>query len=142
MRGDLRSGEPTARVEPDSVSSRTPVDLDLSGVGLEAVGGVLGGDSALNGEPSLGDVLLNEAEGREGRSRGDLDLGGDDVDSGDLLCWFKSKEGRNQHPKHAQNRRATRNAPVMVCSTWTRGLTCEASEKKRISLAALLPHQL
>ena len=82
---DLCSGESTGRVESDSVSSRRSVDLDLSGVGLEAVGGILGGHSALDGEPSLGDVLLHETERRQGRSRCDLDLGGDDVDTGDLL---------------------------------------------------------
>ena len=82
---DLCSGESTGRVESDSVSSRRSVDLDLSGVGLEAVGGILGGHSALDGEPSLGDVLLDEAERRQGRSGGDLDLGGDNVDAGDLL---------------------------------------------------------
>jgi hypothetical protein len=81
----LSTCETRSGVEPDSVSSRTPVDLDLSGIGLEAGSGVLGGDSTLDSVPSLGDVGLDEAEGLKRGSGGDLDLCGDNVDAGDLF---------------------------------------------------------
>lgn len=86
MGRDLRTGEAAGRVESNSVAAGRSVDLDLSSVGLEAVGGVLGGDSALDRETSLGDGVLGQTEGREGGSGGNLDLSGDDVDTGDLLC--------------------------------------------------------
>lgn len=85
MGGDLRTGEPTARIQPNSVSSRASVDLDLTGVRLETVRGVLGCHSALDRKPSLGDVFLGEPEVVERRSGGDLDLGGDNVDSRDAF---------------------------------------------------------
>lgn len=85
VRGDLRSGVTRACVETDTVTSRTAVDFDLSSVGLEACSGILGGDTALNGESTTVDRLLSETELSEGDTAGDLDLGGDNVDTGDLF---------------------------------------------------------
>lgn len=83
---DLSSGETRTGVQPDSVSTSTSVDLDLTSVRLEVGSGVLGRDSTLDGEPSLGDRILGQSKGRERSSSSNLDLSGDDVDSGDFLC--------------------------------------------------------
>jgi hypothetical protein len=90
----LRSSESRRGIEPDSVSSSTPVDLDLSGVGLEVVGSVLSGDSALNSVSSLGDGVLRESELWESRSFGDLDLSSDDIDTGDLFWNIERRQSR------------------------------------------------
>lgn len=47
---------------------------------------ILGGDSTLNGETASVDVLLRETELLKRDARCDLDLGGNNVDTGDLLC--------------------------------------------------------
>ena len=57
----------------------------LSGVRSEAIGGVFCGDTALEGKATSGDVVLGEAKLLEGRTCGDLDLGSDDVNAGDLF---------------------------------------------------------
>ncbi|KMU86024.1 hypothetical protein CIHG_03555 [Coccidioides immitis H538.4] len=85
VRGDDGAGEAVSAVETDAVAAGGAVDLDLAGVGLEALCGIFGGDAALDGEASGGDAVLGEAELLEGGAGGDLDLGGDDVDAGDLL---------------------------------------------------------
>jgi len=46
---------------------------------------VFGGDSALEGEAADRDPVLREAELLQRRTGGDLDLGSNDVDAGDLL---------------------------------------------------------
>lgn len=47
--------------------------------------GILSGDSTLDGETSTVDVFLGETQLLESDTTGNLDLGGNDVDSGDLL---------------------------------------------------------
>ena len=85
MGGDLGSGESRAGVETDTVATGALVDLDLARVGLEALRGVLGRDAALDGVATLADRVLREAERGEARSGGNLDLGRDNVDTGDGL---------------------------------------------------------
>lgn len=82
---DLRSSEARTGIQPHTVPSSTPVHLDLARIRLEAVRGILGRDAALDRVATLGDCLLREAELGERRSSSDLDLGGDDIDSRDLL---------------------------------------------------------
>ena len=60
---DLRSSETRTSVQSDSVSSSTTVDLNLTSVRLEVGSGVLGRDSTLDGESSLGDCILGQAKG-------------------------------------------------------------------------------
>jgi hypothetical protein len=83
---DLGTGETGAGVQSDTVAACTPVHLDLAGIRLEACGGVFGGDTALDGETTTSDGFLGESEGGESRTSRNLDLGGDEVDAGDLLC--------------------------------------------------------
>jgi hypothetical protein len=59
------------------------------------------------------DVLLGETELLESDAGGDLDLRGDNVDAGDLLCEVSANVGAVRAASHP---------PVMVCSTWIRGL--------------------
>jgi hypothetical protein len=75
---------------------------------------ILSGDTALDGEAALGDSLLCKTKLRKSRARSNLDLCGDDVDTSDLLfsvMSFLSESGELED-----------NLPVMVCSTWIRGL--------------------
>ncbi len=57
----------------------------MPGVGTEAVGGVLGGDPALQRSAAGPDRVLAQAEVGHGRARGDPYLALDEVDVGDLL---------------------------------------------------------
>lgn len=82
---DDSASETVSTIQTDTVATSTAVDLNAAGVRLEALGRVLGGDTALDGEPPGGDAVLGEAELGEGGAGGDLDLGGDDVDARDLL---------------------------------------------------------
>jgi hypothetical protein len=52
---------------------------------LEALGRVLGGDTALNGETTSGDTILGEAKLCEGRTSCDLNLGCDDINACDFF---------------------------------------------------------
>jgi hypothetical protein len=52
---------------------------------LEIGSSILGRDPTLNRKPSLRDRILGQTQGRERSPRSDLDLGGDNVDPGDLL---------------------------------------------------------
>ena len=82
---DLSTSEARASIETDTITTSTTVNLDLSGIGLEALSSIFGGDTTLDSETTLGDCLLREAKlGKRGTGC-DLDLGGDDVDAGDLL---------------------------------------------------------
>ena len=111
---DLGTSETRAGVEANTISTSTAVDLNLSRVRLEVLRRILGGDTALNGEAALGDGVLGQTELREGRASSDLDLRGDDIETSDLLC----RSQRQQtviHEKYADS-------PVIVCSTWIRGL--------------------
>ena len=85
MRTDDGARKAIAPIEPDSVPTRGPIDLNLPGIGREAVGGVFGGDPALNGVASSRDAILGDAELLQRRPGGDLNLRRDDVDAGDLL---------------------------------------------------------
>lgn len=82
---DLRSSVSRRSIESNTVTTSRSVDLDFSSVRLEAGGRVLSGQSRLNGESSSVDVLLSQAKLGEGDTGRDLDLGSDNVDTGDLL---------------------------------------------------------
>ena len=113
--GDLRTSETRAGVETDTISTSTAVNLDLTGVGLEVLRRILSSDTALDGEAALRDSFLRKAELGESCTRSDLNLRCHDIDASNLLCTEVS------------SRPITRNAaegalPVIVCSTWIRGL--------------------
>ena len=56
-------------------------DLDPAGVRLEAPGGILGGESALNGGPVEFDVILNESQLWQRMTLGDFDLSLNQIDA-------------------------------------------------------------
>lgn len=85
MRSDLCTGVTRRSIQSDTVTTCGTVHFDLSSVGLETSCGVFSGDTALDGETSAVDVLLSQAELLEGDTRSDLDLGSDNVDTGDLF---------------------------------------------------------
>lgn len=90
MGSDLRTGITGAGVQSNTVTTGRSVHLDLPRVGLESGCGVFSGDSALDGKAPSVDVLLGETELLEGYTSGNLDLSGDDVDTGDFLCFCQS----------------------------------------------------
>lgn len=85
LTGDDGTSETVATIQTDAVTTSAAVDLDPTGVRLEVLTRVLGGDTALNSKTPSGDAVLGEAELGERGAGGDLDLGGDDVDARDLL---------------------------------------------------------
>jgi hypothetical protein len=82
---DLGARKARAGIETDTVATSAAVHLDLSSVGLEACSWVFSGDTALDGEASLGDGLLSETELGEGCTRSNLDLGRNNIEPGNLL---------------------------------------------------------
>lgn len=82
---DDGSSESIATIKTNTIAASRSVDFDLSGVWLEALGGVLGGDAALEGEATDGDAVLGEAKLFERCAGGNLNLRRDDIDAGDLF---------------------------------------------------------
>lgn len=72
-------------VETDTVTTSAAVNFNLASIGLEILGGILSGDTALDGETTGGDAVLGKTKLLKSSTSGDLDLGGDNVDPGDLL---------------------------------------------------------
>lgn len=64
---------------------------------------VLRSDTALDGEASLRDGFLGETELREGGTSSNLDLGGDDVDTSDLLYMMDEKVGSVRKPFNSEH---------------------------------------
>ena len=62
VRADLGAGVGRAAVEPDAGSAGRAVGRDPAGVGAEPVGGVLGGDPALQRGAAQHDGVLGQAE--------------------------------------------------------------------------------
>ncbi len=85
VRADLGTHEHRATVESHATAAGRAVDGDLTGIRAEAVGGVLGGDPALQRGATQVDVLLGHAELGEGLAARDAHLGDDEVDVRDLL---------------------------------------------------------
>jgi len=83
--GDDSTSKAISTIKTHTVTSRRSVDFNLTGIWSEALGGVLGGDTALDGETPGGDSVLGEAKLLQGGACGDLDLCRDDIDAGDLL---------------------------------------------------------
>lgn len=79
------TGKTVATVETDTVTASAAVDLNLASIGLEALGGILGGDTALDGETTSGDAVLGETKLLKSSTSGNLDLGSDNVDTCNLL---------------------------------------------------------
>jgi hypothetical protein len=68
-----------------AVTTRRTVHLNLASIRSKALRGVLGRDTALEGEASCRDVVLGKTELLERGASSDLDLGGDDIDAGDFF---------------------------------------------------------
>lgn len=85
VRGDDGTGKTVSTVQTDTVTTGRSVDFDLSGIGLEVLGGILRGNTALDSKSTGGDAVLGEAELLQGGTGGNLDLGSDNIDAGDFL---------------------------------------------------------
>ena len=85
---DLSAGVDVAAVQTDAVAGAGGVQSHLAGVGHEVVGGILGGDTGLDGIAVALDGLLGgdgDLGGVQGIALCHQDLGADDVDVGDQL---------------------------------------------------------
>jgi hypothetical protein len=85
VRGHLGAGVDRAAVDAHAGAARRAVGRDLAGVRAEAVGGVLGGDPALERGAAQHHVVLGETEVLECLAGGDPQLRLHEVDVGDLL---------------------------------------------------------
>jgi hypothetical protein len=77
--------EAITAVKTHSVTACRAVDLNLSSIGGEAVGGIFGGDTALERKTTDGDVVLCQSELLERGASGDLDLRSNNIDTRDLF---------------------------------------------------------
>jgi hypothetical protein len=83
--GDDGTGKTVTTVQTNTVTTSRTVDLDLTGIGGEALGGILGSDTTLDGETASGDAVLSQTQLLKSGTSGDLNLGSDDIDTSDLL---------------------------------------------------------
>lgn len=109
-----------ARIEPDPIPTRTAIHLDLARVRLEIRSRILSRHTALYREPALLNHVLAQAQLGQGRSGGDLNLGRDNVDACDFLCSKITQGGSALESQNTEM--GGKHVPVMVCSTWMRGL--------------------
>ena len=88
VRGDLRTGEGIACVQTDAEAAAGTVGGELAGIRGKIVGGVLSGDTALDGIATQLDGILaldTDIGVGERQALGDVDLGPYQVDAGDHL---------------------------------------------------------
>lgn len=84
--GDLGTCVTRSSIQSHTVTTRGTVHFNLARVRLEASCGVFGGDTRLNGKATAVDVFLGKTELGKGDTSSNLDLSGNDVDTGDFLC--------------------------------------------------------
>jgi hypothetical protein len=82
---DDSTSETVTSIQTDTITTGRSVDLDLTSIGLEALGRVLSCDTALDGKATSGDAVLRKTKLVQSGTSSDLDLSSNDVDSGDLL---------------------------------------------------------
>lgn len=85
LTSDDSTGITVTSVQTDTVTTRRAVNLDLASIRLEALGGILGSDSALDSETTGGNAVLGKTELAKSSTSSDLDLSSDNVDTSDLL---------------------------------------------------------
>lgn len=85
VRSDDGASKAIATVQPDAVTTCRAVDFDLARIRREALGRVLGGDAALDGEATGRNAILSQTKLSESGTSGNLDLSCDDIDSSDLF---------------------------------------------------------
>lgn len=85
VRSNDSSSEAVTTIQAHAVTTCRAVDLNLASVWCKPLGGVLGGDAALDGKTAGRDAILRQAELSKGGAGRDLDLGRDDVDSSNFF---------------------------------------------------------
>lgn len=104
VRRDLSARKTGTGVESDTITAGAAIHFDLSCVWLEVCPRVFSSNTTLNCVAALGDRVLRQTELRKTRASCDLDLGGDDVQSGDFLCRRVDKWTRSGYRKLACDR--------------------------------------
>ena len=87
VRGDLSTCETGTGIESDTIATSTAIDLDLSCVRLEVCRCIFRSNATLNCEAALSDRVLRQTELGKSRTSGYLNLGRNNVESGNLLCY-------------------------------------------------------
>jgi hypothetical protein len=85
MGSDLSSSVSRTSIKSNTISTSRSVNFDLTSIGLESLSGVFSRDSTLDGETSSVDMLLGKTELFEGDTSSNLDLGSNDIDTGNFL---------------------------------------------------------
>jgi hypothetical protein len=88
---NLRASETGAGIQANAITTCAAVNLNLSGIWLEALRCVFSGDSALDSKASFCNGLLGETKLGEGCTCSNLDLSSYDIYSGDFLCKANSE---------------------------------------------------
>ncbi len=99
MRRNLSTRETRTGVESNAITTSTAIDLDLSRVWLEVCSSIFGSDTTLNCKAALCDRVLSQTELGKSCASCDLDLGGDNVKSGDFLCYRISERMQSVYRK-------------------------------------------
>ena len=99
MWSDLSARKAGTGVESDTITASAAIDFDLSCVWLEVCRRVFSSNTTLDCVAALGDCVLRQTELRKCCASCDLDLGGNNVQSGDFLCrrvgkWTRSVYGK------------------------------------------------
>ena len=82
---NLSTSKSRASVESNAITPCASVHLDLTSVRLEVGGCILSGNSALDSEASLCDILLGKTKLRESSASRNLNLSSDNIDTSDFL---------------------------------------------------------
>jgi hypothetical protein len=85
VRSNNGTGKSVTTIKTDTVTTCRAVHLDLSGVRSEALGGIFGSDTALNGETAGGNAVLRQSELGKRRTSSNLNLSSNNIDAGDFL---------------------------------------------------------
>ena len=84
-RSNDSTSKTVATIQTDTVATSRTVDFNLTGVGLEGLGGVFGSDTALDSETAGRDAVLGQAKLSQRSASGNLNLSGNNINAGNLL---------------------------------------------------------
>ena len=85
VRCDNGTSETVTTVETDTVTTSGTIHLDLTSIRRETLGGIFGGDTALDSKAASGDAVLGQAELLQSSTSSDLNLSSNNIDASDFL---------------------------------------------------------
>jgi hypothetical protein len=84
--GDLSTSITGTGIQPYTIPTSRSIHLNLPCIRLESSSGIFRSDTTLNSETPSVDAFLSETKLCEGYTRSNLDLSGNDINTGDFLC--------------------------------------------------------